>query len=658
MDSWFLRRNEALRRLTAQTIVLIGASGEGVLSYPSGQLLLNGAPIQTSGGGGETGATGPVGPTGPSGGPSGSSGATGPTGSTGPIGMTGATGPTGDIGATGPQGEGATGPKGDIGATGPAGTIGAFTDLSVPGNLDVSGTSTFSSTIFLQREEPGSLGPVLLLRKKNTTGNTLANDELGRLIFVGNDPSGYPSVASARISTFAAGNFATGTPGNHPGYLSFFTMPPNNTTIQERMRIDASGYVGIGTPAPATQLDVVGTSSTGYLAMKANGTAENPSIYWKPPSSETNENSGIFLVDDNKLGLSCNGYIAQLNAGGNTTFYDSSGTQMMNIVREQNGPNYIQVSDSAGLVIAGLGEGVSQATMRIDVSNQRVKIGDCNTAPTTSLDVDGVIHSTVGGLTFDVCDNGIRLGNDSTTSTDIIIQNTDNIPATMRLLSFGTDGRNYIQSGTTNTVGSGTPLVFSKFATGIATAVMDISNQRMRIGDGTLPSTTLDVNGDTTLRGTTIVSSGNMGIGTATPSTTLDVNGATTLRGAVDISGGIINIMNGLRLASSSTNFINIFQDISTCSTGIYQTQYLGKTFDGFNINITDGMYLCTITGANGNISSTIVYIYNNTAATYSGILAKNPGSIGTWVYNAPNLEVGTLDTSTVQTISIFYLQQ
>jgi len=621
MDSWFLRRNEALRRLTAQTIVLIGASGEGVLSYPSGQLLLNGAPIPTSGGG----ATGPVGPTGPSGGPSGSSGATGPTGSTGPQ---GATGPNGYVGATGAQGggmTGATGPKGDVGATGPAGTMGAFTDLSVPGNLDVSGTSTLSSTLFLQREATGPLGPILYIRKKNMAGNTVVNDELGRILFVGNDPSGYPTVASARISTFAEDNFATGTPGNHPGYLSFFTMPPNSATIAERMRIDASGYVGIGTTTPTTQLDVSGTSSTGYLALKMNGTAANPSIYWTQPSSEANGNSGIFLVNDNKLGFSCNGYIAQLNEGGNTIFYDSSGTQMMNLVREKNGPNYIQVLDSAGLVVGGLAEGISQATMRIDVSNRYVKIGDCNAAPTTTLDVSGGIHSTFGGLTFDVCDNGIRLGNDSTPSTDIIIQNTDNIPAIMRLLSFANDGRNYIQSGTTNTSGSGAPLVFSKFASATATAVMDISNQRMRIGDDTLPSTTLDVNGDT------------------------------TLRGAVSISGGIVNIMNGLRLAALS-NYINIFQDISTCSTGLYQTASLGKTLAGTDIHISNGIYLCTITGANGNISSTMVYVYNSTD-TYSGILAKNPGGIGTWQYSDPYLEVGSLDSSTTQTITIFYMQ-
>lgn len=278
MDSWFVRRNEALRRLTAQTVVLTGPSGEGVLSFQTGQLLLNGAPISTGGGGsGATGATGPVGPAGPAGGPTGPSGATGPAGVTGQTGVTGPTGPAGDLGMTG-----ATGPKGDVGATGPVGSISDVTNLSVGGNLDVSGTSTLTSPLFLQREITGPLGPVLFIRKKNLAGNTVADDELGRIIFVGNDPDGYSPVASARISANATEDFDAGTPGNHPGSLIFYTLPRGTNVIQERMRIDSSGNVGIGTATAATRLDVQGVATvrgnldvSGSLSVSGDVVARN-----------------------------------------------------------------------------------------------------------------------------------------------------------------------------------------------------------------------------------------------------------------------------------------------------------------------------------------------------------------------------------------------
>ena len=144
MESWFLRRNEALRRLTAQSVVLTGASGELVLTAEGGELLVNGMSVSMLGGG-EPGATGPTGPSGPAGGPTGPSGAsglagpTGPTGASGPAGPTGTTGPTGSSGPAGPTGP--TGLTGSPGPTGPTGLDGPTGPTGVDGPTGPTGTT-------------------------------------------------------------------------------------------------------------------------------------------------------------------------------------------------------------------------------------------------------------------------------------------------------------------------------------------------------------------------------------------------------------------------------------------------------------------------------------------------------------------------------------
>ena len=51
-----------------------------------------------------------------------------------------------------------------------------------------------------------------------------------------------------------------GTPGTNdmPGILIFSTVPDNSTTVTERLRINASGYMGINTSSPARYLHIVG----------------------------------------------------------------------------------------------------------------------------------------------------------------------------------------------------------------------------------------------------------------------------------------------------------------------------------------------------------------------------------------------------------------
>ena len=79
-------------------------------------------------------------------------------------------------------------------------------------------------------------------------------DQLGRISFQGTDGTHF--VAAAQIHATV-----DGTPGANdmPGRLSFHTTSDGGTTLSERMRIDSSGKVGIGTSSLSTTLHVNGT---------------------------------------------------------------------------------------------------------------------------------------------------------------------------------------------------------------------------------------------------------------------------------------------------------------------------------------------------------------------------------------------------------------
>ena len=73
------------------------------------------------------------------------------------------------------------------------------------------------------------------------------------LSFQGFDGSSFGNMA--RIGAFSKSTLST---SNHGGYLKFFTIADGTTLLNERMRIDHNGNVGIGTTSPGAKLEVNG----------------------------------------------------------------------------------------------------------------------------------------------------------------------------------------------------------------------------------------------------------------------------------------------------------------------------------------------------------------------------------------------------------------
>lgn len=110
------------------------------------------------------------------------------------------------------------------------------------------GTSSNRNHILLQRSNAGAAIP---------SGFTLGGIGMG-----GYDGSNYSYGwnGGAEITAYAAQNF---TPTNRGTDLAFFTTANNTNSIQERMRITASGNIGIGTSNPTSKLHLYVSSGDG-----------------------------------------------------------------------------------------------------------------------------------------------------------------------------------------------------------------------------------------------------------------------------------------------------------------------------------------------------------------------------------------------------------
>jgi hypothetical protein len=112
------------------------------------------------------------------------------------------------------------------------------------------GTNTPASIIDVSSQDPN-----LILRDSRTSATWSAGTALGKLDFYTSDVTGIGAHSIASIGVVAGGTNTASPDGE-----LVFSTGPYNTAATERLRIDSSGNVGIGTSSPAQKLDVNGVS--------------------------------------------------------------------------------------------------------------------------------------------------------------------------------------------------------------------------------------------------------------------------------------------------------------------------------------------------------------------------------------------------------------
>jgi len=338
----------------------------------------------------------------------------------------------------------------------------------------LEGTAGSSSTVGIVRNSANASGCSLSLGKSRATsvGGVAAvsdNDELVLIDFQGADGTGL--IPAARIQAFV-----DGTPGANdmPGRLVFSTTSDGASIPTERLRIDSSGNVGIGTSSPSCILDVQGG---------AGSTIKNLNAQWVGSgTNSTFRTDGVF------------------------DFQNTSGTNRLRI----------DSSGNVGIGVTAAAEKLHVAgDVRIEDNSPRLGFYDANAS--------GIGDATGGIEIFN--SSGSRscfLG--ATEFANVLSFGTNNSER-MRIDSSGNVGIGVVPSYRLHTSIYGSNYLYLDNTRGPASAYIGVLDTETQFVVGGAHPLTFGTNSTERMR---ITSDGRVGIGTSTPTNAkLEVSNST-----------------------------------------------------------------------------------------------------------------------------------
>ena len=200
------------------------------------------------------------------------------------------------------------------------------TTLSIfSGDLNLNGNNGVTTPLINLSSNNNSVVSNVI-RFEDVDSNVVANQNIGRIEFMTNDISSSPTpavkayIAGVVGSSIGEGAIVFGTTGQ-TGSISATT---STTLTGERMRIDDTGFVGIGTSVPLYRLDVnSGTRTTDQISFRVvNGSGDG--IFFAPYISLNGYNAISELGDNALFGSVGENFIIGTQNGGAWRFSGSA----------------------------------------------------------------------------------------------------------------------------------------------------------------------------------------------------------------------------------------------------------------------------------------------------------------------------------------------
>lgn len=198
------------------------------------------------------------------------------------------------------------------------GTSSPTASLTINGSITSYSAGTFlPQGIYWNQTADAYAGYLILQKSRAASGAGAAvsvNDYIGTLLFKGADTTGAiqnSSFISASVTGVGSGNVDAALNIIAAGSTSYLSLGTNNS---ERMRIDASGNVGIG-GTPTYKLDVIGSGST---SMRVVSTTADANMYFTATSS----NASIWLTSSGGSGRQ---FAIYSGTSGQLSIYDNTG---------------------------------------------------------------------------------------------------------------------------------------------------------------------------------------------------------------------------------------------------------------------------------------------------------------------------------------------
>ena len=371
------------------------------------------------------------------------------------------------------------------------------------------------------------------------------NGVLSRIISKGYDGSAFTQAAS--INTEVDG---TSGAGDMPGRIIFATTPDGSATPVERMRIDNTGNVGIGTtPTAGNKLEVNGKTSTTTFQMTASPTAgyflksndaSGNAVWSDLTTSNISGGAALTKTDDTNVTLTLGGTPA--TALLQATSITAGWTGLLAINRGGTNTN---ATPTAGAVAYGTGTAyaftAAGTTGQVLQSNTAAAPTWVNT--TTTVKAQNGVNIATSTPNATATDPYVELGGALVRNTTVT-QAANTLAFTSTATNgFSVDGTTFSVDAANDRVGIGTagPSVKLSIAGTLGVSEAGGTGGRLLISStGTGAEIFQNDNSPIifkTMSGTQekmrITDGGNVGVGTASPATKLDVQGGSLTVGTL-----------------------------------------------------------------------------------------------------------------------------